>query len=987
MSSENVSSERTVEFIAINNYSRNVNTLNNYVHDKLKETKSLDKFLVKYRLSKDDSRKPNVTSPTGRFLIPQETAHDFFIKLEECHNKKAVLHFRELQATDYANQVGTGMMFDFDILQNHDENFLDSKSIMPFSRAVMRVIAKMLVSKDIDTYVAIIAKPEIEEKEKDVLWKNGIHMLIPNILLSREQKKLVIQEILNDDRCNKEFYSVFGISLAKGFDTQCASVPAYFLHNCKESSSSPYILKELYQYTSSEDDGESTINTIKKDDVIRLNQELSLSFRGSKQKKFYDFNSKYKHHLMTKIKESNDFEEKIEETESVFSTANINADENLEYYKTLVMEVLDKSRSEDRQKWRDTVFAIANIGKGRTSAFKSIAKLFSMRCPEKFSEDSFEELWRQATDASSTRVLTMSSLIFWCKQDNPLLYEKIEQGAIRMVIEKDVFGKHEINDGELYEGHFSYYLYHMFKQKFVCDYEGDRLIWYEFVLNNDDYTNGQLYKWRLEPKVNSLFLYLRERMTELISDVLKKANDRLSSLEDDNVIKYISDRRLKLKASGKKLQTNVFKENIIRDAVALFNRRGFIDSLDEDQEILGVGNGILVLGTGGGAKLRQGYHEYKVSMYTEVNYYPFDISKESTKVMLKAIMGMFPDTELDMFHYLMYFLSTSLDNRPKDSMFLILQGTGSNGKSSLLEFTKAVLGSYGAKVNVSALTDQKRTAASSANEQLMVLRRARLAFYSETNKQEEINCAVVKEFTSQESITCRGIYQKQQTFRPKCNHVITTNHPPLIKTTDYGIWRRMKLYNFKMSFVPKSEFDPKDPNMRIADESIAKQFANNKDVKEAFLALLVEYHKDLYANHEGKLSNIQCASLERDSLEYRSQMDTMNNFIKEKVVYSKGSKSLLKEVVEAYLMYLSDTQGKNSNIQKNEIRFQLANSELSKYIRGNVCHDIRIFNDEDEDEQLGDGEYLLSGRVRSLREVDVNKSFDPLGLNDWLKTA
>lgn len=983
MSGEALNSERTVEFIAINNYSRNVNTLNNFVQDKLTETKKLDTYLSQFRLSKDDNRKPNVTSPTGRFLIPQEASYDFFSMLNDCHSKKAVLHFRELQVTDYANKIGSGIMFDFDILQDNNVNTLKTSSLQDFTMSVMKTISNMLDADCVDTYVAIIAKPELEEKQKDVLWKNGIHMLIPNILLSREQKKMVIQEILNNENCNKDFYKVFKVSLAKAFDIQCASVPVYFLHNCKESSTNPYVLKELYTFRNGSNSNDLT--TVREDQIIRLNQELSLTFKGSKMSKFYDFKAEFSQLLASKIKENNAFEEMVEETENVFSTANINADENLEYYKILVMDILDQSRAVDRQKWRDVIFVLANIGRGRISAFKAIAKLFSMRCPEKYNNEAFEEIWSQATDSNSERRLTMSSLIFWCKQDNQELYEKIEQGAIRMVIEKDVFGKHEIYDGTLFEGHFSYYLYHMFRQKFVCDYEGDRLVWYEFVLNNDEYTTGQLYKWRAEPKVNSLYLYLREKMTELISDVLKKATARIESLEDDKVIEYINERKKKLKMSAQKLQTAPFKDNIVKDAVALFNRRGFIDSLDEEQEIMGVGNGILVFENG--VKLRQGYHEYKVSMFTTVNYYPFDIKKEASKIMLKAIMGMFPDNELDMFHYLMYFLATSLDNRPKDSMFLILQGTGSNGKSSLLEFTKSVLGNYGAKVNVSALTDQKRTAASSANEQLMVLRRARLAFYSETNKQEEINCAIVKEFTSQESITCRGIYQKQQTFRPKCNHVITTNHPPLIKTTDYGIWRRMKLYNFKMSFVPKSEFDESDPNMRIADESIAKQFANNKEVKEAFLGLLVEYHKDLYANHEGKLSNIQCASLERDSLEYRSQMDTMNNFIKEKIVYSKGSKVLLKEVVEAYLMYLSDTQGKNSNIQKNEIRFQLANSELSKYIRGAVCHDIRIYNDEDEDEQLAEGEYLLTGRVRKAKSMDSNNRFDPLGLNEWIKIA
>ncbi len=851
MSVPSLNSERTVEFVAISNYSRNVNTLNNLVVENVKEIKSLDSFISKYRLSKTDSSKPNVTSPRGRFLIPDHASANFFSLLSSCFAKKVVLHFRELQATDYDNKLGSGLMFDFDILQNHNKNLMESNDLQGFIKRMMRVIAGMLeINGELDTYVAIIAKPEIVEKEKDKVWKNGFHVLIPNVWLAREQKKLVVQEILNDEQCNKLFFQVFEVDLVKAFDTQCASVPVYFLHNCKEDCSKPYFLKTLYEYNYS--DGDVSISTIN-DEVVGINQELSLTFPScGKAKKFYDFNAKFKSKLKSRIKEANAFEDKFEEVENVFATANINADENLEYYKKLVMEVLLPFRAEERQHWRDVVFALASIGKGRLKAFKALAKMFSMRCKEKYSDEAFETLWAQATDSSSDKKLTMSSLIFWCKQDNQALYESLEQSTILTVIEKDVFHKHPINDGTLFESQFAYYLYHMFKQKFVCDYENERTKWYEFVLQSDDYTKGQLYKWREEPRATSLHLYLREKMSDLVCMVLKKAEARIETLEDDELIGYIQDRMNKLRVSARKLNTNIFKENIIREAMSLFHTRGFIDSLDEDEAIMGVGNGILVLN--GGVTLRQGYHEYRVSMFSPVNYSPFDINSDASRVMLKAIMGMFPPSEMDMFHYIMYFFSTSLDNRPKDSMFLILQGTGSNGKSSLLEFVTSVIGSYGTKVNISALTDQKRTAASSANEQLMALKRARLAFYSETNKQEEINCATAKELTSQESISCRGIYQKQQTFRPKCNHVITTNYPPIIKTTDYGIWRRMKLYNFKMSFVPESEMNHDDPNMRIADETIAKEFSSNNRSKEVSPGLLVENYKDLAINHKGKIA-------------------------------------------------------------------------------------------------------------------------------------
>jgi P4 family phage/plasmid primase-like protien len=338
-----------------------------------------------------------------------------------------------------------------------------------------------------------------------------------------------------------------------------------------------------------------------------------------------------------------------------------------------------------------------------------------------------------------------------------------------------------------------------------------------------------------------------------------------------------------------------------------------------------------------------------------------------------------------MFHYLMYFLATCLDNRPKDSIFLILQGAGCNGKSSLLELAKTVLGKYGAKVSMATLTDQKRTTASSANEQMMAFHRARLAFYSETNKQEEINCAIVKEYTSQESITARGIYQKQRTFRPKCNHVITTNFYPVIKTTDYGIWRRMKLYKFKITFVPR---EPENKYERKADERVAKEFAYNEKIKEAFLSLLIEYYKDLQKTHGGKLSNVKSKSLEKDSLEYRNSMDTLNRFMCCSVVYSKDCKTLLNEVVEAYINFLVEEYGKQTNIQKNEIKQLIQNSDMNTYISGNVLNNIRLIDPTDTEDKLSKDERFLTGKTVKIEEDTFDYStMDPLGLNSWISTA
>lgn len=1137
MSSESSHSDKTVEFKAIRSYKKNVNILNKLGYENTTEFRDLNIFLKEHKLDKlDKTVKANITSPFGRYLISDDhIAASFFSLLSKCNDRQIALHFREMQISDIDNDIGSGIMIDFDIYQESNKNPLDTKNCQELCKSILRCLTNLIdtaESNTVETKIGVIVKPRLVHNKEKNMYKNGIHILIPEIWIAREQKKLFLQNILSDADCQKEFKNIFEVPLSSALDLMCASVPVYLLHNCKEDSLEPYILKELYLYKAVKGNyGFDTSISMDNMQSPFLNMELSLTFKGSSnKKKFYKFKKEFSKRLQSSSKKEKQFTKEQENSLEIFNHFNSYVDENLEYYRTLVMEVLDEKRAYDRKMWRDVVFAIANINKGFRQPLKEIARQFSMRCQEKYESDAFESLWGQAINAETNSGLTFNSIVYWCKEDNAKKFNDILDRDITTIIEMDSFSRaNHVMTGSLFQYHFAYYIFHLFKQKFAYDVDGKNGRWYEFVLDNDEHKLGEVYKWRHEIKPDNLIVYISNKLPEIVSKVLEKAELRKKTVSDEEIVKYIDDRYHKLRKSGENLYKTDFKNGIIKEAESLFRRRGFIQSLDESENVMGVANGVLVFSDT--VEFVSGYHEHLVSMYSEVAYRPFDINSKETKILLKVIMGMFPDDELDMFHYLMYYLATSLDNKPKDSIFLILQGSGchgvdsmikmydgtnkkvqdiqigdklmgddgternvqelfrgedymyeikpagmkpyivngnhimsvkntedrvidiklkvllkkrydlvlnkevflysskdkytfsvkyikkdkyygfeldknhryltsdnivhhnSNGKSSLLELAKTVLGMYGAKISMSVLTEQRGNSGS-ANEQMMAYKKAHLAFYSETNKQEEINTAVVKELTSQESISSRGIYQSQSIFRPKCNHVITTNYFPVVKTTDYGIWRRMKLYRHKIQFKPKNKIDLTNKYEKLADENIAREFSYNKKIKESFLALLVEYYKDLYKNHGGKISNIVCDTLEKDSLEYRNSMDTLNRFICQNVVVSKGSKVNINEVVEAYSSYLIEEFGKNTQIYKNELKQLVENSELRNFFKtagsGKIEYDgIRLIDTSDEDERLIEGEYFLKSKKNNSNseesEGEDMSKFDPLGLNEWFK--
>lgn len=979
--------ENSVEFRLINQYGKNNNILNKIYYTKNEDYITLMEFIKPYELDKDSLIKSNITCPGGRFNIGQTNFIRFSELLKRCVTNNLVLHFRELQASDLSKRIGSGIMFDFDLLQASDKNEISLKDFTPFLRRVFTILKGLLKIDEEDIiHMGVIAKKTLVYKEEKKLYKNGFHILIPSIKISRQAKKLIFNELLNDKKLQDIFRSMFNNDLKETFDSGSYSVPTFFMYNCKENSTEPYELLHIYKVTYS--DG-LQLDILNKENILKtynIITELSLNFDSDLiVKKYYDLQDVYHARILESENQSNKFEEEREHVISTFNTYESYVDEYLSYYKKIVLDILDIKRAEDRNMWRDTIFAIANINPGLRSAFKPIAELFSMRCENKWNRNEFEKIWNEATNSTSENKLTLKSIIYWANIDNKEKFKKLTDKDIINTIELDVYNSdNRILDGTLYQFQFAHYLNHLFKQKFVYDIDNSgKGKWYEFVLDNDCHDVGEIYKWREEIKPDSLIMYLSNKLPQTINKVILKAEDRIRNNPDnEKENEYVAFRTKNLKNSAKDLYKSAFKDGIIKEAEKFFRVRGFLKKLNSDQNTMGVGNGVLELSEN--PKLIKDYHSYPISLFTETHYEPYNKNNPNTIRLLKVLLDLFPEDEMDAFHYIMYYLASCLDGKPKDSIILILTGSGSNGKSFFAELVKSIMGQYGAKMAMSFLTETRGKSAG-ADEQLMLLKNARLAYYSETDKNEVLNTAKLKEITSQETLSGRGIFEKQTNFRPTCSHMVTTNYQFSIKTTDHGIWRRIVTYSFKMKFDDNP--DPNNKYEKKNDPTIAKEFSFNPELKKSFLSILVEYYKDLYINHNGMLKNIMKPTIDKETAEYRNQEDIINRFIDEYCIYSPNSTICLSELIDKYEMWYENHISKNHVPEKVEISNQLINSKIVKYIKKGMnkvlLQDIRMKDDLVEIDELSENEYFIREIINNKKtkeyEYNINK-FNPLGL-------
>jgi putative DNA primase/helicase len=205
-------------------------------------------------------------------------------------------------------------------------------------------------------------------------------------------------------------------------------------------------------------------------------------------------------------------------------------------------------------------------------------------------------------------------------------------------------------------------------------------------------------------------------------------------------------------------------------------------------------------------------------------------------------------------------------------LFIILFGAGRNGKGTLLETIRAVLGDYAFKTESELLLEQKSARmAGSPNSGVLSLRGRRIVWASETSDGRRLNAGRLKELVGGDTLNARPIFGKHHVqFEPSHLLLLLTNNKPSAPASDYALWQRVNLIPFEKAFVS----EPKAPNEYKADPYLCEKL---KDEASGILAWLVK----------------GCLAWQREDLnppdivkaatnEYRSDEDTIGHFIEER---------------------------------------------------------------------------------------------------------
>jgi putative DNA primase/helicase len=404
-----------------------------------------------------------------------------------------------------------------------------------------------------------------------------------------------------------------------------------------------------------------------------------------------------------------------------------------------VRSALAVIRADERDVWRDIGFALHSLAWG-DQGFK-IWSDWSRSCPEKYDEVDQRKTW-EGFDRPYHGARITAATIFY------------KAGQLGWIDEKRDFHTDLGNARRLVDRH------------------GDNV---RFIPEWRKWIVWQKGRWELD--MDGAVMRLAKATVEAMYTealALTKEQDRAALLRHA----LRSQAEARLKAMVALAETEVV---VVVPA----------SKLDADPWVLGVENGVIDLRTG---TFRQARREDLITKRANVSFDPTASCPNWLK-FLDTVTGSNPDLQAYVRRVVGYTLTGSVG----EEVLFVLYGTGSNGKSTFRETLHAILGDYALAADAALLTERKKQGG--ATEEIARLKGRRLVAVNETAENDHLNEARVKFITSQDTISARNLYGHLFDFFPSHKAFLSTNHKPIVRGTDEGIWRRVQLIPFLVTIA------------------------------------------------------------------------------------------------------------------------------------------------------------------------------------------
>lgn len=268
-------------------------------------------------------------------------------------------------------------------------------------------------------------------------------------------------------------------------------------------------------------------------------------------------------------------------------------------------------------------------------------------------------------------------------------------------------------------------------------------------------------------------------------------------------------------------------------------------------------------------------------MMSKICFSEYDNSDKKPEMWLKFLDDV-TNHNKELQAYIQKCIGYSISGSTREQCAYFLYGMGNNGKSTFLDTVADLMGNYSANAQPETIM-MKRFGGDGAGSDIARLKSSRFVTSEEPTEGVRLNEGLLKQLTGGSKITCRFLYGDEFEYTPEFKIWVATNHKPIVRGTDFGIWRRLKLIPFEVN-IPAEKVDK----------------ALKYKLRKEFPQIL---HWAVEGCMKWQKEGIQEPKCVQDAVkEYKQEMDLLAGFLEECVIidYDFGQRIPATELFRVY---------------------------------------------------------------------------------------
>ena len=359
------------------------------------------------------------------------------------------------------------------------------------------------------------------------------------------------------------------------------------------------------------------------------------------------------------------------------------------------------------------------------------------------------------------------------------------------------------------------------------------------------------------------------------------------------------------------------KEAMIKECQHLDGIPASPDDFDVYPDYLNCQNGIVNLRNGELIPHDSGF------MASKICYSEYDVSGRKPERWLRFLDDV-TNHDKELQEYIQRCVGYSVSGSNREQCAYFLYGIGNNGKSTFLDTLSDLLGGYAANAQPETIM-MKKYGDGGAGSDIARLKSARFVTSEEPTEGVRLNEGLLKQLTGGSKVTCRFLYGDEFEYTPEFKIWIATNHKPIVRGTDVGIWRRIKLIPFEVNIPPKKV----DKNLKYK-------------LREEFPQIMRWAVEGCMKWQKYGMKEPECV---REAVkEYKHEMDLLAGFIEQCIIidYVSGEKIMANDLFRAYIRWAKDNNEYEMSSKKFFMEITKKLPEKGRNAKGIFYSNVRL---------------------------------------------